>query len=118
SSDVIITTGINLEAEVALIRRQTSKPSMPGIWTSRRTRSGGDAWIDFNALGPSIAERTVHSTPARQASISSRLASASSTTSTTGGRSGSTSRRVAGEAEATSPRRAGQRSEERRVGEG
>ena len=69
---------------------------MPGICTSSRTRSGGDALITLRALTPSSAVRTRHSTPARHASISSRLAAPSSTTSTTGVRSGWISRRVTG----------------------
>ena len=91
-----MTTGTSFDAELALMRRQTSYPSMPGICTSSKIRSGGDALIAWSALSPSSAVRTRHSTPARHASISSRFAAPSSTTNTTGVRSGWMSRRVAG----------------------
>src|SRR5437899_867502 len=57
---------------------------MPGMCTSRRTRSGGAASIIASALGPLPANRSSQSMPVRHASITVRIDLLSSTTRTTG----------------------------------
>ena len=83
-SPVIITTGSSRPRGIALIRRQTSYPSMRGMRTSSRTRSGGSFSIISSAVTPSAASRTSQSMVERYIRISSRLAAPSSTTRTTG----------------------------------
>src|SRR3546814_7996011 len=50
-----MTTGIWVQRGSALIRRQTSKPVIPGIITSSSTMSGGSLSIAASADGPSSA---------------------------------------------------------------
>src|SRR5438105_3893558 len=83
-SPVIITTGRRRPRGIALMRLHTSYPSIRGIRTSSRTRSGGLASISASALGPSSASITSQSMVARNRRINSRFAALSSTTSTTG----------------------------------
>ena len=54
-SAVSITTGMKRVERLALSRRQTSKPSIPGIITSSTMQSGGSAATAASALSPSAA---------------------------------------------------------------
>ena len=56
---VIMTTGMCAIAASARICRHTSYPSMPGIWTSSSTRSGGSPLRAISsAAAPDSALRT------------------------------------------------------------
>ncbi len=59
SSEVTITTGTPRIAGISRMRRQTSKPSMPGITTSSSTRSGACAATRASAASPLSACSTV-----------------------------------------------------------
>ncbi len=80
SSAVTMTTGTWASSASAFMRRQTSKPSMPGIITSRRTRSGLWAEAAFSASGPLDAVTTSKYSAESLASSSFTLAAMSSTT--------------------------------------
>ena len=54
-----MTTGICAVAGLALMRRQVSKPSSPGIITSSKTMSGLSASIFANASNPLAAVLTM-----------------------------------------------------------
>lgn len=54
-SAVITITGTSRVASRSRSRRQTAKPSMTGIMTSRRIRSGGSAAARSMAWAPSSA---------------------------------------------------------------
>ncbi len=58
SSAVTMTTGMWRVAGSARSLRHTSKPSMPGIITSRRMMSGRSSTALFRAPGPSLAVST------------------------------------------------------------
>src|SRR5216684_781887 len=77
---VTMTTGICAVVGSALSRRQTSKPSISGIMTSRRTRSGSSARHRRSAEAPSAALRTSKYSLASLAPSSLTLTSTSSTT--------------------------------------
>jgi len=75
-SPVIRTTGVRRVAGVALIRRQTSKPSTPGITISRRIRSGRNDAHSVSAESPLLTSRT--SNPSRRNSVASAIRAADS----------------------------------------
>src|SRR5260221_2323061 len=77
---VTMTTGICAVVGSALSRRQTSKPSISGIMTARRTRSGSSARHRRSAEAPSAALRTSKYSLASLAPSSLTLTSTSSTT--------------------------------------
>src|SRR3954447_20292536 len=80
SCEVTITTGMSPVASSSRIRRQTSYPFIPAIWTSRRTRSGSSATTRSSASGPDDAGRTEQPAGSRIPSSSRTLAAKSSTT--------------------------------------
>src|SRR5690606_3611394 len=80
SSAVTITTGMCVQRGSALIRRQTSKPVIPGIITSSSTISGGSTSITASAEGPSSAVTTSKYSAVSFACRSRTLTGASSTT--------------------------------------
>src|SRR5688572_16022566 len=71
--------GMNGRVSSALIRRATSIPSMRGIITSRRIRSGGDWRTRSNASSPSAALSIWYPLASRRARMTSTLSSWSST---------------------------------------
>src|SRR5712691_3393871 len=77
-SDVSMSTGMLLVCSHFFRRRQTSKPSFPGIMTSRMIRSGFDSATFRRASLPSYAVTTVYPAPARTSRISSTLSGLSS----------------------------------------
>src|SRR6185437_7871232 len=79
-SAVTITTGMSVVRASALSRRQTSNPSMRGIMTSSRMRSGRSSWAMRNAPSPSLAVSTLKYSLASLASRSLTFTSTSSTT--------------------------------------
>src|SRR5215469_2906935 len=79
-SAVTITTGMSDVRASALSRRQTSNPSMRGIMTSSRMRSGRSSWAIRSAFSPSFAASTLKYSLASLASSSLTFTSTSSTT--------------------------------------
>src|SRR5215469_326787 len=79
-SAVTITTGMSAVRASALSRRQTSKPSMRGIMTSSRMRSGRSSCAMRKAPSPSFAASTLKYSLASLASSSLTFTSTSSTT--------------------------------------
>src|SRR5215469_3274524 len=79
-SAVTITTGMSDVRASALSRRQTSNPSMRGIMTSSRMRSGRSSWAIRSALSPSLAASTLKYSLASLASSNLTFTSTSSTT--------------------------------------
>src|SRR5690348_13757073 len=77
---VTITTGMSAVRASALSRRQTSNPSMRGIITSSRMRSGRSSWAMRSARSPSLAASTLKYSLASLASSSLTFTSTSSTT--------------------------------------
>ena len=79
-SAVTMTTGMILASSSAFSRRTTSNPSIPGIMTSSRIRSGGDSAAFTSPSSPFRARSTAYPNGARRASISRRFRSSSSMT--------------------------------------
>src|SRR5690349_15445056 len=82
SSAVTMTTGMKWVAGLDFSRRQTSKPSMSGIMTSRRMISHSVRVQMSSASAPLLAVRTSKYSADRRASNSLTLAGTSSTTRT------------------------------------
>src|SRR5665213_2013633 len=79
-SAVTMTTGISAVRGSALRRLQVSKPSMRGIMTSSRMRSGRSSCAICRAVCPSFAVRTLKYSAESLASSSLTFTSTSSTT--------------------------------------
>src|SRR5687767_5559240 len=71
--------GMNGSLSSPLMRRATSCPSIRGIMTSRRIRSGGEAATLASACSPSLAESVAYPQASRRARRTSTLSSWSST---------------------------------------
>src|SRR5690348_12931235 len=71
--------GMNGRSPFPLMRRATSMPSMAGIITSRRMRSGGASATEVSAAAPSRASVVSYPHDSRRARRSSTLSSWSST---------------------------------------
>ena len=73
SCPVMMSTGMSLVRGLARIRVHVSKPSMPDIWTSRTTISGGRMRDASSAASPELAHRTLQPAASKAARTTSQM---------------------------------------------